>query len=531
MRSPTFCLAALLLIAPLTAAPGNRVVVNLEPTPGNPRNSEGSFVTLKSGRILFCYSQFYGGHQDESPARIAEIHSDDRGLTWSQPRLLFDNGSNQNVMSVSLLRLASGKLAVFYAVKRDAWRDCHPVMRVSSDEGASWSDPRPVISAPGYFVLNNDRVIQSSKGRLIVPVAFHRPRGTADERDSFDPRAIALWYTSDDEGVSWKESSSWWAMPVASRSGLQEPGVVELADGSLFSWARTDQGCQFGFRSRDGGDTWSPPEPTEMKSPVSPSSIRKLPGSDALLAVYNDHSGRYLFPRGRRTPLVAAVSEDGGATWPRVQLLEDDPSGWYCYTAIHFVGDAVLLGYCAGDYPGHGLDRLRIRRFDLAWLSEPQPPALNALATKARSILHRIVASDQTFVKIHAAESLTPFGEAEPVRRLFLAERPQNEESAYRVGVWRVLSATAHSESERAQWVRKVEEVFLAPAYPNRIQALETLCKVRDRLSGKTLEAARELAAGKNASDEVMALWACRSAANQAPSRALPRRWDPPTRR
>jgi len=74
------------------------------------------------------------------------------------------------------------------------------------------------------------------------------------------------------------------------------------------------------------------------------------------------------FPKGKRSPLVAAISKDGGRTWPFRTRLEDDPNGWYCYTAIHFVGDAVLLAYCAGDNKIGGLNRLRIRRIALAAL-------------------------------------------------------------------------------------------------------------------------------------------------------------------
>ncbi len=66
-----------------SAARENEVVLNLEPNAANPRNSEGSFVALRSGRILFFYTQFYGGPDDKSPARIAAVHSDDQGRTWS----------------------------------------------------------------------------------------------------------------------------------------------------------------------------------------------------------------------------------------------------------------------------------------------------------------------------------------------------------------------------------------------------------------------------------------------------------------
>ncbi|MEW6303663.1 MAG: sialidase family protein [Verrucomicrobiota bacterium] len=347
----------------------NRVVLNLDPDKEHPRNSEGSFVTLKSGQILFYYTQFYGGARDNSPARIVSIASDDSGRTWSQPKVVIENAGEENVMSVSLLRLKSGNIALFYLIK-NSWLDCRPYIRFSTDEAQTWSEAKLVVQAPGYFVLNNDRVIQTSTGRLIMPLAFHRSR-LSDPKSSrsFDARAIDVWYYSDDEGKTWSESDSWWALPAATRSGLQEPGVVELADGTLFSWARTDLGTQYGFTSKDGGKTWSAPEPTAMKSPVSPASIERLPGSADLLALYNDHSGQFPYPAGKRTPLVAAISKDGGKTWPVRKLLEDDPDGWYCYTAIEFTKDnAVLLAYCAGDSKVGRLNRLRIRRVDLEWL-------------------------------------------------------------------------------------------------------------------------------------------------------------------
>lgn len=39
-----------------------QIVLRLVPGPDNPRNSEGSFITLKDGRILFIYSHFTGDH-------------------------------------------------------------------------------------------------------------------------------------------------------------------------------------------------------------------------------------------------------------------------------------------------------------------------------------------------------------------------------------------------------------------------------------------------------------------------------------
>jgi hypothetical protein len=366
--------AALAGFQPAAQAEDAAGVYNVEPSAKYPRNSEGSFVTLKSGRVLFFYTEFYGGKADESPARIVRIYSDDGGRTWmGEPATVVENAAGTNVMSVSVLRLRSGAIALFYMVKNN-WLDCRPVMRISHDEAETWSEPRLVGEAPGYFVINNDRVVQLKNGRLVAPVAFHRARA-ADPKSihSMDSRALTLWYLSDNEGESWKEARTWWALPAPTQTGLQEPGVVELADGGLFSWMRTDQGAQFGCYSTDGGQNWPLPERTAMQSPVSPASIKRLPGSADLLGIFNDHSGRFPFPKGKRTPLVAAISSDGGKSWPRCKLLEKDPDGWYCYTAIHFVGDAVLLGYCAGDSHVGALSRLRLRRVSMQWLKTDAP--------------------------------------------------------------------------------------------------------------------------------------------------------------
>lgn len=345
--------------------------MDFEPTAAHPRSSEGSFATLRSGRIIFCYSQFYGGGNDDSPSAIAQMSSDDGGKTWSEPKIVVPTGENRNLMSVSLLRLASGRLALFYLAKRNGWLDCHPFMRASTDDGATWGPAVSVTAAPGYFELNNDRAVQLRSGRLVLPVSFYRSTGTADAQSSWDSRAIILWYFSDNEGVTWTEARNWWSIPMESRSGLQEPGVVELADGSLFAWSRTDQGAQFGFRSMDGGNHWSAPARTELASPESPAGIKRLPGSATLMAVFNDHSGRFPFEAKKRTPLVVAFSTDGGRTWPQRQLLEDDPTGWYCYTAMHFTDAGVLLAYCASNGSLPHLSRLRIRLVPWSWLQLP----------------------------------------------------------------------------------------------------------------------------------------------------------------
>lgn len=353
----------------------NDVVLELSPSENNPRNSEGAFITLKDGTILFAYSRYYGGASDHSKADIAARYSTDGGNSWTEKdQVLVKNYAEQNVMSVSLLRLQDGRVALFY-LRKNGLHDCRLYMKTSSDEGKSWTKAILTIPAPGYFVVNNDRVVQLKNGRLIVPAAYHRRKGE-DTRDmkNFDARAIAIYFISDNNGETWRESKSLWTLPVASISGLQEPGVIELNDGRIFSWARTDQGSQYGMWSSDDGDTWSPPQPTQFRSPRSPLSMKRIAENNHLLAIWNDHSGRFtLYPTqpstAKRTPLVSAISENDGKTWKYFQQVESNPAEGYCYTAIHFIDDFVLLAYLVlGEKTteGGGL-RLRIRKIKLDW--------------------------------------------------------------------------------------------------------------------------------------------------------------------
>ena len=346
--------------------PGRKLVETLmlaEPSEQAPRNSEGAILELSDGRLCLAYTRFFGGGHDNSAARIASRMSPDQGRSWSDDAVLIDREGDENVMSVSLLRLQSGELLLGYLVK-NSWHDCKLYVRRSSDEMETLSDRVCATPLDGYFVVNNDRLVQLSSGRLIAPAAFH----AYQEHIRRSAPGIAMCFLSDDEGQTWRPSSTRMGAPSQSRSGLQEPGVVELADGRLWMWMRTDQGFQWESFSEDGGDTWSGARPSVIASPVSPASIKRVPWNNDLFLVWNDHSGAHPYPPGRRTPLCTAISHDDGRTWEPSRALEGYPDGWYCYTCITFVGDEVILGYCAGDSRVGGLNRLKVVAIHRDWL-------------------------------------------------------------------------------------------------------------------------------------------------------------------
>ncbi|WP_225865512.1 sialidase family protein [Dyadobacter aurulentus] len=352
---------------------GPQVTLQLLPGTDNPRNSEGDFVTLKDGRILFVYTHFTGkSASDFGNSHLAARYSSDGGNTWTdKDEIVVENEGAMNVMSVSLLRLKNGKLALFYA-RKNSINDCIPYLRISEDEGKTWKEPVACITdRPGYYVLNNARVIQLPSGRLLVPVALHTSdvKGVSPEKleSSFNNYGQLFCYYSDDDGKSWKRSAQ---IKVPDAVMAQEPGLVELKDGSVMMYIRTDRGMQYASYSKDKGKTWQVAVPYNLPSPLSPATIVRDPATGQLVAIWNNF-GVLGLGYGKRTPFNIAVSADEGVSWKQVKTIHDDPDGHYCYTAARFnaQGD-LLLSYCAGfRSKGTGLSITNLTKINHGWLS------------------------------------------------------------------------------------------------------------------------------------------------------------------
>lgn len=357
----------------------SKLVHEMRPGAGNPRNSEGSFLTLRDGTIAFAYSCYRGeSSNDHAACDVCMIASHDGGESFStQPRTLVraaDHGES-NVMSVSLLRLGNGDAGLLYLLKRRGGRVSDVILRRSADEFATLDAGVSLLAhaMPAYYVINNDRLIRTSAGRLILPVAWHPSTVEESLVNTFDARAASCFYLSDDDGVTWRQSRSILHESGAyARSGLQEPGVVELPGGALYAYFRTDMGCHYESVSVDGGEHWFAPQPSRFSAPCSPLQIRCNPYSGKYYAVWNpipEYVGRKTGAKvwtGGRNPLVIAESTDGYNFGDPV-VIEDDDTRGFCYPAIHFVSaDTLLLAYCSGgEEDGMCLCRTTIRKIQV----------------------------------------------------------------------------------------------------------------------------------------------------------------------
>ncbi len=349
---------------------------------GNPRNSEGAFLRLNDGRIAFAYSRYRGDSADDHAyAEIACVFSYDDGETFENERILVRPSADPaddetNCMSVSLMRMANGDVGLFYLLKRNNVVSEY-LLRRSSDEMETFGEPTLCVASdmPGYYVVNNDRVIRMANGRLIVPAAHHPSAMGYRGKNSLDGRATAAFYASDDDGYTWRRVSAMLALPSVAYSGtgMQEPGLIELTPGVLYAYFRTDMGRQYESVSIDGGANWFPAQASRFTSPASPLLIKRNEYSGKLYAIWNPVPEYYGRPSakvwtGGRTPLVIAEGEftGGGIRWGAPKVIEDDPGAGFCYPAICFLSESeAVMSYCAGGVEASDemcLVRTRVRK-------------------------------------------------------------------------------------------------------------------------------------------------------------------------
>lgn len=358
----------------------------------NPRNGEGSFLRLKDGSIIHAYTEYYGEDwADHCTARLSACYSYDEGESWSVPSILIEKDEKaENIMSVSLFRMADGNVGCVYLRKeRQENGDiiCMPLFVSSSDECKSFSAPVEFGIDNGYYCVINDGVIVQRSGRILVPMALHgKSCDTVFDKNGnviLQTSGVILISASDDNGKTWYSLDCELHTPYTDTTGFAEPGIYERENGDLWLWFRTAYGHQYQSFSRDNGKTWEPVAPNLcFTSPDSPMRVRKV--GKYTVAVFNplsynvlrfDYSAR---KNTKRTPFVCAVCEDDGVSFDTTgktfasgalayfqdlcYLLEDDYSDSYCYPSIFEVKDGFLVAYYHSNGSSYTLNSTKITK-------------------------------------------------------------------------------------------------------------------------------------------------------------------------
>lgn len=111
-----------------------------------------------------------------------------------------------------------------------------------------------------------------------------------------------------------------------------QPSILKHKDGRLQVLCRTRNAQVATAWSSDNGDTWSKVTLLDVPNNNSGTDAVTMKNGRHIL-IYNNFSTLPGTPKGPRTPLCVAVSEDG-INWKPVLTLEDSPISQYSYPSI-----------------------------------------------------------------------------------------------------------------------------------------------------------------------------------------------------
>jgi sialidase-1 len=217
------------------------------------------------------------------------------------------------------------------------------VMR-SLDGGLIWSKP---VKLHDEWTGANQAIIETHEGAIVFTSMkmLHNPG-----------RHSVLTYRSEDEGATWEASPLIDLGGVGHHGGVTESALVELSDGKLMQYIRTNWGQFWKALSSDGGRTFHPYGPSGVDASSAPAFLCRLK-SGRIAMLWN----RWL-PYGKsevklqggdchwsetpvsnyRAELSLSFSEDECESWSSPIVIARNPEGHLSYPSIFEAEDGEI---------------------------------------------------------------------------------------------------------------------------------------------------------------------------------------------
>jgi sialidase-1 len=276
------------------------------------RTKKGTLIAVAEGREKSA---------DQAGNDLVVSTSKDEGVTWSKPRVAYDQGKDSCNNPCLVEDELVGRVFLFFQTFPAGSKEfgglpagADPAgtrIRIiaSDDEGETWSRPSDVTadlkpaeavttaSGPGIGIKMKH---PSHAGRLIIPF------NSQDKKRNF-----VNWVAySDDGGRTWHRGG---VVPQEDGLQLNEVQVAEDRDGTLYLNSRRWKGAALrkAAWSKDGGITWTKAtdDPT-LPDPTCQGSLLRIDQGKETLFYFLNPAGK-----GRKNGTLR-LSRDGGRTWP-----------------------------------------------------------------------------------------------------------------------------------------------------------------------------------------------------------------------
>jgi len=263
---------------------------------------------------------------------------------WDPPSFFF---GTPDCNTHAPVLLSDGKrLYHFFTQSFNGWDDAADCLRTSDDSGATWSQPRVILSREDPLRMSQPcSAFVAKNGKLVLAVD-----GDFAHRDE---RIM----TSADHGQTWTVGKG--DLRKAAGKYAIHPAAVQRDDGSILAFLRGPDPMP-AFASKDEGETWEPVA-TPFPGIATGQKTAALKLANGALLVCSFDNKKLLVGGGT----FAAVSFDDGKTWPHVRKVEG-PTG-YMSLAQGPNGVIYLLGPNGSN--------IRCVAFNETWLKEGKPVA------------------------------------------------------------------------------------------------------------------------------------------------------------
>ncbi len=271
-----------------------------------------SLVELSDGRIRAFW--FAGSREGAPDVQIRSAVFDPQKNEWGPESSIADRVSTQRALLRYVKKLgnpvpqraADGTLWLFYVtVSLGGWAGSSITAISSTDDGASWSPARRLITSPfiNISTLVKGTPFLYSDGTLGLP-EYHEFIGKFGE-------ILRIRSSGRSAGIVDKQRLS------SGKTTLQPIVLIRDPQRALVLMRRSGSSPRRVIASvtADAGRHWSVPAATALANPDAALTGLVLPDGRMLLALNDIEEGR--------DALSLVLSADGGATWKKIYQLED----------------------------------------------------------------------------------------------------------------------------------------------------------------------------------------------------------------
>jgi len=279
-------------------------------------------VRLPDGKWI-CALLTGGPTEPDAENHIMVATSEDDGKTWQKPVVLFKSDRRRCLPSAYFD--SGGRLGLFIMTMIPDSYNLEQRSHLSwyDPDAGTWSVPVLVAGCPPVHPM---RGFTALDGSVVFPAHWAEgsdqlrpgdlgeepPQWTSDWKltgSKREYRHVCGILTSVDGGNTFRVRG-YVAHPDVN---LWEPTTAEVAPGHYVMLLRAEcTGFLYRSESFDRGETWSPPEPTDILNPSTKPTCLKI--GDAILLFHNPNPGIGFH---KRKQVEVWISRDGMKTWPQ----------------------------------------------------------------------------------------------------------------------------------------------------------------------------------------------------------------------